>query len=588
MPPPPIDPPSPTAQKRLDAMLRSTYPPPPTPGSGSAKSEGKEGSWVPIRPAPLRHPRKLRVVTIGGGISAMNMAYEIIWNRMDLEDVVDHCIYEKDGVLGGTWWVNRYPGVACDVPAHIYTFPFEPNPNWSAFYAGGKEIHEYFLRTVKKYNLDRDVKLSHRIVSAKFDAYEGIWNLMIEHAGTIFPDWCNVLISATGFLSEWHWPDIPGLDSFSGRKMHSAAWDEEWDWRGQSVAVIGNGSSAIQILPEMARTAERVVNFIRSPTWITPGLGSGVIDGKVNKVYSEEEKRGFREVEGRLREHRRRIQDGSNKAFSMFEKDSPAQKAAFESTSQMMLTRLNNNHNLAAKLTPSWEVGCRRVTPGPGYLEAFTQPNVTLTTSPITHITGNGITTSDNTHHAVDAIICATGFNVSHRPAFPLIGLDSTDLRDHWSSEPLSYLSLACPKFPNLFFFSGPNAPVGHGSLMAGLSWTAMYISKWLRKIACEDIKFVVPTQAATDEFNVYGDEIMRGLVWSGGCRSWYKNGRVDGRVTAVWQGHALAYREVVAAVRPEDFDIRWRTGNRWRWMGNGRAVVEGVEGVDLGGYLIK
>lgn len=206
----------------------------------------------------------------------------------------------------------------------------------------------------------------------------------------------------------------------------------------------------------------------------------------------------------------------------------------------MMLSRLNNNKPLAAKLTPAWEVGCRRATPGPGYLEAFTQPNVSLVTDPISRISRTGIVTADGTHHAFDALICATGFDVSHRPPFPVLGLNRLSLADHWADEPLSYLSVACPHFPNLFFFSGPNAPVGHGSLMAALSWTAVYIARWVRKIAAEDIKFVVPTPEATEQFNAYGDEVMERLVWTGGCRSWYKNNRVEGRVTAVWYVYAF------------------------------------------------
>ncbi|KAF2472257.1 FAD/NAD(P)-binding domain-containing protein [Lindgomyces ingoldianus] len=517
------------------------------------------------------------MVTIGGGISAMNLAY-MIMHEKNMDDIVE----------GWTWWVNRYPGVACDVPAHIYTFPFEPNPNWSAFYARGQEIHDYFMRTVKKYNLDRDVKTGHRVIHAQFDEHEGIWNLKVQHKSHVFDDWCNVLVSATGFLSHWKWPDIKGLHDFKGLKVHSAAWDEEFDYGKKRIAMIGNGSSAIQIMPELAKDAEHVTNFIRNPTWITPGLGSAVIGGQINRVYSEEEKKMYREHPEELKKHRKEIQHGSNRAFTMFEKDSPAQKAAFKATSQMMLDRLGGNKELAAKLTPNWEVGCRRATPGPGYLEAFTQSNVSLVTDPISYFTPTGIVTKDGTHHAFDVIVCATGFDVTHRPTFPLIGLNNTDLAYHWKDEPFSYLSLMCPHFPNLFFFSGPNAPVGHGSLMAALSWSANYISQWLSKLSTEDIKYISPTLSATEEFNTYGDEIMERLVWSGGCRSWYKNNRVDGRVTAIWQGSAIAYKEVVDRIRPEDFHFVYRTRNRWRWMGNGKTKVEGEKGADLAFYLEK
>lgn len=253
-----------------------------------------------------------------------------------------------------------------------------------------------------------------------------------------------------------------------------------------------------------------------------------------------------------------------------------------------MLNRLGGNKELAAKLTPEWEVGCRRATPGPGYLEAFTQRNVSLVNDPISHIDSTGIITKDGTHHAFDVIVCATGFDVTHRPPFPVVGPDKVNLADYWKDEPLAYLSVACPHFPNMFFYSGPNAPVGHGSLMAALSWTSSYISQWLRKISTEDIKYVVPTPEATEQFNTYGDEVMERLVWSGGCRSWYKNNRVDGRVTAIWQGSAIGYHEVIKRLRPEDFDIKYRTKNRFRWMGNGRTRIESEPGADLAFYLKK
>ncbi|KAF1944551.1 hypothetical protein EJ02DRAFT_442585 [Clathrospora elynae] len=460
---------------------------------------------------PLRHPRKLRVVTIGAAISAMNMAYEI------------------HAELGGTRLVNTYPAVACDVSAHIYTFPFEPNPGWSAFYA--------------------DVKTSYNIVHAEFDEMKGIWNLKLEHKGEVFDDWCNILVSATGFLSHWKWPEIPGLQDF-----------------------------------EDLKTAKQVTNLIRNPTWITPSLGSAAIGDKVSKTYSEEEERVFREDSKKLNQYRGEIQHASNKAFAIVSK----QSLSSFTTNHPMFDRLGGNEELATKLTPNWEVGCRRATPGLGYLEAFTQPTVSLVTDPISHISTTSIVTKDGTHHTFDVVVCATGFDVSHRPPCPIIDLDKTNLRDYWREESLAYIPLACPLMPSYFMFSGPNRPTGHGSLMAALSWMAQYIGQWVTKISTEDIKFVSHLPKATEEFNTYGDEVMERLGWSGGCRSWYKSNRVDGRVTAVWQGSALGFREVVERIRPEDFSLVYRSRNRLRWMGGRRTGIERRAGADLAFYLNK
>lgn len=174
----------------------------------------------------------------------------------------------------------RYPGVACDVPAHIYNFPFEPNPDWSAFYASGPEILQYFRRTVAKYELDRDVKCGHRVSHADFDSDSGRWSIDVETEHGTVHDGCDVLVSATGFLSQWSWPSIPGLHTFKGTLCHSASW-KDVDWKGKRVAIVGNGSSAIQIVPQVAKQAGHVANFIRNPTYIIPGLGAAFIGGQV-------------------------------------------------------------------------------------------------------------------------------------------------------------------------------------------------------------------------------------------------------------------------------------------------------------------
>ena len=569
----------------------------PTPSPPLRYNHPLPKEWIPLYRQPMNTPtRPLRIITIGAGISAMTLAHKFQHEHPELSNsILEHTIYEAHEKIGGTWLTNTYPGVACDVPAHIYTFPFEPNPDWSAYYAGGEEILAYFRRTVAKYGFDRDVKCGCRVEGAVFDEGRGKWTVKVRRSVSgeedeVFEDECDVLVSATGFLSEWRWPGIEGLKDYEGHLCHSAVWDGGYDFKGKNVAIIGNGSSAIQIVPQLVGDMEvgHLTHFVRRPTYITPGLGSAIIGGQAQYVYTEEEKRRFREDPEALREYRKTIQAGSNRAFDMFVKDSPAQKVGREQTAEMMKARLNNDEDLASKLTPEWEVGCRRATPGPGYLESFTRDNVSLVTSPISKFEKTGIRTEDGTLHPFDAIICATGFDVSHRPPWPLIGLNDLSLSEAWKDEPTAYLSLAAAQFPNFFMFSGPNAPVGHGSLMAGLGWSADWMCQWLRKIAAEDIKYVVPKQEAVDEFNVYADEIMQTLVWSGGCQSWYKNNRVDGKVTAVWAGSAIGYKEMIDHIRPEDFDIVYRTKNRFRFMGNGRTKREYDPEADLAFYLHK
>lgn len=203
------------------------------------------------------------------------------------------------------------------MPAAVYAFPFEPNPDWSAYYASGAEIHQYFKRTVAKYDLARNVKCGHRVEHAEFNEDEGRWHLKIRHRDQVFDDVCDVLVSATGFLSRWRWPSIPGFESFKGHRVHSAQWDLDYDYAGKKIGIIGNGSSAIQIMPQLVKDAAHVTNFVRSPTYITPGLVSGIIGGRTNHVYSEEEKRRFREDPEALKEYRRAIQQETNENFDM-------------------------------------------------------------------------------------------------------------------------------------------------------------------------------------------------------------------------------------------------------------------------------
>lgn len=548
---------------------------------------------IPLNNNPAWTPtRKLRMVIIGAGYSGMMMAQKLQHKyRDEMNKLLDFTIYESRSTVGGTWDANTYPGVRCDVPSAIYAFPFEPNPEWSAFFSTGGEIQEYFVKTVKKWKLDEHVQFEHRVNEARWDEDASQWRLIVEHQGQKFEDYADILISARGFLSSWRWPEIPGLHDFKGVKVHSAAWDHEYDYSGKKIAIIGNGSSGIQILPEMAAlSGTEVTSFQRSPTWVvsrhTPAKLVGSDDPSPNPPYREEDKKRFRDPE-ELKKYRKAVQSGINTNFKLFVKGGDYNKEMTEFATKQMASKLNNDPWLCEKLIPKYELGCRRITPGSGYLEAFTQPNVHLTNSPIARVAANGIHTEDGTFHSVDVIVCATGFDISQIPHFPVIGRNSVSLAEKWKHEPESYISLACPSMPNLFFFGGPNATVGHGSLIFSLDWSAEWMLEWTRKLAYEDIASIAPKQEVVDEFVRYGDQIHKTLVWTGGCRSWYKANRVDGRVTATFAGSAILYEKIVnGKIRGEDFDIRYRSANRWRWMGNGFTEYEMTPGNDLSYYV--
>lgn len=440
------------------------------------------------------------------------------------------------------------------------------------------------------------------IISTIWDDSTSQWQIKIRSPdGTVREDTADILINGSGYLNRWRWPDIPGLHSFQGTLVHSAAWDPAIDWTGKRVALIGNGSSGIQILPQVQPGAKHVVSYTRNPTWIASSLLAE--DGKP-LVYDEEHRKRLRENPGELRELRRNIEHFMNQFFRIILSESPEQGPAQADVVAAMKQRLGgNNTHLHEKLIPKWKLGCRRLTLGEGYLEALQEPNVTVEISPIQEINDKGIVTTASTEE-VDIIICATGFDVSFRPSWELAGKNGIRLADQWRESPEAYFGICAPNMPNYFIINGPNIPAGHGNLISAMDWMVDYILCWCRKIAKEDIKLVHHTimsyenkltitfcrsiqvrQDATDDYNAYTQEFMKRTVWASGCRSWYKNGKVDGKVTAMYAGSVYHYKELLESFRSEDFVMEYRGPNRFRFMGNGLTIAE-TKGENLADYM--
>ncbi|KAI9874579.1 MAG: hypothetical protein M1830_009589, partial [Pleopsidium flavum] len=255
-----------------------------TNGSTNGTTTEKPHNWIPIAEHVLWKPtRKVKVISIGCGFSGLTMAQKI-QNAYKMDDRVEHVIYEKNPEIGGTW-------VMCDVPAHIYTFLDIPNPDWPAFYATGGEIQEYLTKTTKQYNLDRDVKYNSKVIEAIWDEESAQWKVKVKQGENVISDTCDILINGSGVLNAWSWPNIAGLHEFKGHICHSADWRSGYDFAGKRIAVIGNGSSAIQIVPELAKVASRLTNVVRSPTWISAPFAEELSKAPgTNPKYTDEEK----------------------------------------------------------------------------------------------------------------------------------------------------------------------------------------------------------------------------------------------------------------------------------------------------------
>ncbi|CAK7212641.1 hypothetical protein SEUCBS140593_001571 [Sporothrix eucalyptigena] len=543
---------------------------------------------------PLGTPRPIRIVVVGAGASGLN----VVRNVKEHMQNVDIQVYEKNGVVSGTWFENSYPGCACDIPSHNYQYSWAPNPGWSEYYASQKEIREYFERAASEHGLLPYIQFGQKVVDARWEETEGVWRFKIEDVSTgeVKEDYGHFLINASGYLNNWKWPTIDGLHSFKGPLLHSGAWDNSVGLAGKNVAVIGYGSSGIQLVTAIQPLVKSLTTFIRGPTWITAGFGSKyAAPGGLNFTFSEEQKETFRKDPTAYLAYRKGVEHELSSRFKMLHKDTPEQKAAVEFSRVDMLRRLGTGEkaeHLAKTLIPTFPVGCRRPSPGNGYLEALSAPNVDVITGrDISRIEADGLVLKDEktgteTKVVVDVIICATGFDLSFRPRFPIVGRNGVDLRNAWKDRATAYLSMTPADMPNYFVFLGPQAPVGHGSAIPIVEHLTKYMLKMVYKIQTEGYKAVVPKKEAISEFVDHADTFLPRTAWAGKCRSWFKNGKETGPVTGLHPGSRLHWFHLLKEPRYEDWEwTNVNPANRWAYLGNGFSTME-AEGKDLTWYF--
>ncbi|KAK4932062.1 hypothetical protein LTR66_016000, partial [Elasticomyces elasticus] len=496
---------------------------------------------------PIHQERPMRIICIGAGASGLCFAYKLqrSFNNFSLT------VYEKNAEVSGTWYENKYPGCACDVPSHNYTWSFEPKYDWTGVYAKAGEIYKYFNDFSKKYHLDQYTKTNHKSVGAQWDEKTAKWNVQIEDivSGKIIEDSCDILINAGGILNAWRWPAIPGLKNYKGKLLHSANWDDTVDLTGQNVGLIGNGSSGIQILPAIQSIVGQLTTFIREPTWISPPFGMD------QHVYTKDEIAEFIKKPEVLSGVRKANESGLNSMFGLYLKNTQIQNDMKINMVNQMKTKLKDNF-LEQKLIPTWGVGCRRLTPGINYLETLHKDNVKVVYGEIESITEKGCKCDDGNEYPVDVLICATGFDTSFRPRFPLIGPGNVNLQDAWAKEPKSYLGLAAPGFPNYFIFLGPNCPIGNGPVLSAIETQADYMLSLIDRWQTENIHSMMPKADAVEDFLAHTDKFMKKTIWQEDCRSWYKNNSASARVSALWPGSTLHYIEMMRETRYEDWDF--------------------------------
>ncbi|OCK82817.1 cyclohexanone monooxygenase [Lepidopterella palustris CBS 459.81] len=550
------------------------------------------GKHEPYTILPQFHsaPAELRVINVGAGAAGLLLAFKMKKLFQNYELVC----YEKNPAVGGTWYENRYPGCACDIPAHVYTYSFEPNPNWSSFYAYSPEIRQYFEDFAAKYDLMPYVRLNSKVLSATWVEERGIYEVEVQTEGKVIKDWCHVLINGTGFLNSWKWPTIPGLHSFGGKLMHSADWDPTCDWKDKDVAVIGTGSSAIQIIPQIQKTAKHLTTFMRSVTWISPPASEHDLRSRkaaepsakqpegAQYYFTEAEKRRFREDPEYHLQYRKGLEQEVNSVFSVFIAGSDYSKGAEEAMRAEMIRRIGPGHeDLAERLIPTWPPGCRRITPGDGYLEALIQPNVTRVHKEIAKVERDGIVDEDGTFHKADILVCATGFNLAFAPPFNVRGVDGVTMADEFNPEPYVYLAVTVPKFPNYFIINGVRGNWASGCALPSHEVQVEYILKCVKRIQTQGIRAFEVKREPIDQLYEHIDEWHKGSVWNMPCKSWYKNNIIGGKLW-IWAGSSLHYMQTLKDVQWEDYTIRYFNKNKFAYLGNGRVEAEVLGKRDL------
>jgi cation diffusion facilitator CzcD-associated flavoprotein CzcO len=476
------------------------------------------------------------VAILGAGMSGMCMGIQL-----KRAGIASFTIFEKTDNVGGTWRDNRYPGVACDVPSHLYSFSFELNPEWSRAYSPGWEIQQYCERCAEKYGLGPHLRFGMEI--ARLEFVDDRWRIRTTGGEEFCAD---VVVSALGGLHRPNVPDFPGLETFSGAHFHSARWNREHDLRGRRVAVIGSAASAIQIVPQIARETERLFVFQRTPNWIVP---------RRDRAYSARTKRLFHTVPGFARLYRALIYAILESSFAAFLKGSFMTGVVERQCRRYMKAQVSDPQ-LRRALTPSYPPGCKRLLISDDFYPALARDDVELVTRPIDRIVENGIVTSDGTTHEVDTIVFATGFQpFNFLSPLEVAGLGGRTLSETWAKGIEAHRTVAVPGFPNFFMLLGPNSGLGHNSVIIMIEAQVKYVLRCLRALMQRGLRYLDPRPEAARRFNAGLQDDMQKTIWTAGCKSWYMDD--NGKVFALWPRSTIRYRWEMRRPDLSEYDQR-------------------------------
>ncbi len=480
----------------------------------------------------------IEVAVLGAGFGGLGLGIQLA--RRGFESFL---ILERAADIGGTWRDNTYPGVACDIPSHLYSFSFRQKPDWSRMFPSGSEILAYLRDCAREEGLLPHLRLETEVLDARWIEADQRWQITTTRGVCT----ARVLVVAAGRLSDAKIPQIDGLESFSGHVFHSSRWDHAVSLAGKRVGVVGTGASSIQIVPAVTKSAREVVVFQRSAAWVVP---------RPDRAYSAAERRLFSSDTRILDDSRSQIFSHAEEAFDE-RLGIPEKIDALRARAALNLRESVPDLKLRAQLTPDYEIGCKRVLLSNEYYPALSSSHVTVETSALAAVTGTtAIAASGNTHD-LDVIVLATGFHTTRPPfADRILGKSGVRLSEHWSNGMTSFASTVVHDFPNLFVIDGPNASLGHNSAIYMIETQIDYILGALDFRAANGGVVLEVTHAAEQEYTQMIDKMSRSTVWlTGGCTSWYVDDRSE-RLTLLWPGPARAFRETNGSFQPSAYKV--------------------------------
>ncbi|MEV0094900.1 NAD(P)/FAD-dependent oxidoreductase [Streptomyces sp. NPDC050738] len=478
-----------------------------------------------------------QVLIIGSGFSGIALGRALRQSRF-----TDFRILERGSDVGGVWRSNTYPGCRCDVPSHLYSFSFAPNPEWTSTYSPQPEIQAYLRRCLDRFGLRPHLHTGVEVEEARWDEDDQLWHVTTDNG----PWTAQVLVSAMGPLTEPKLPDVPGIDRFQGKIMHSSQWDHDHDLTGERVASIGTGASAIQYVPEIADRTGKLYVFQRSAPWVMPHDKRPITDA---------ERARFRSRPLRQRIERGKVYVSKELLVLGFAKR-PKLMRVLQNVARKHLERQVKDPALRRALTPDFTLGCKRIVPSNTWYPALQKPQVELVPQALREIREHSVIDSAGGEHDVDTIIFGTGFRVTDIPfADKVRGRDGVLMSDAWAGSPRAYLGVSVPRFPNFFMFLGPNSGLGHSSMVYMIEAQAEHVKNAVRALDLAGAGTIEVDQRIHDTYNDELDRRLATTVWeTGGCQSFYRD--ANGRNATIYPDWTFIFRRRAVRWKPAAYHL--------------------------------